>query len=131
MTETDLAVERHTRDDGRWRAFPATGSSARSSGRAAASAPPATWYVDPIDGTTNFVHGLPWSSFSLAVVDEAGPAAGVVVDPYRREVLSAVRGRGARLDGEPSRCSDATTLVGGIVLTELMAQSLVAGDAAS
>src|SRR5581483_4434511 len=40
------------------------------------------WYVDPIDGTTNFVHGLPFSSFSLAMADELGAAVGVVADPY-------------------------------------------------
>lgn len=126
VTETDLAVERHVREAVQTR-FPAhrvVGEEYGTSGEAGA---PATWYVDPVDGTTNFVHGLPWSSFSLAVVDEAGPAAGVVVDPYRREVLSAVRGRGARVGGRPSRCSDADTLTGGIVLTELSAQWLWPG----
>jgi myo-inositol-1(or 4)-monophosphatase len=126
VTETDLAVERHTRAAVLDR-FPGHRVVGEELGGSGAENPAATWYVDPVDGTTNFVHALPWSSFSLAVVDEAGPAAGVVVDPYRREVLSAVRGRGARLDGEPVRCSDATTLTGGIVLTELLAQSLWPG----
>lgn len=77
------------------------------------------WYVDPIDGTTNFVHGLPWSSFSLAVADSAGTAAGVVADPWRGEIFSAARGRGARLNGAATACSSAMSLAGGIVLTEL------------
>ncbi|MGZ4387889.1 MAG: inositol monophosphatase family protein [Gaiellaceae bacterium] len=126
VTETDLAVERHTRAAVLER-FPGHRVVGEEYGESGGEDAAATWYVDPVDGTTNFVHGLPWSSFSLAVVDEAGPAAGVVVDPYRREVLSAVRGRGARLDGEPVRCSDATSLTGGIVLTEMLAQSLWPG----
>jgi len=79
----------------------------------------ATWYVDPVDGTTNYVHGLPWSSFSCAVLDDEGAVVGAVADPYRREVLSAVRGRGARRNGEPTTCASTDTLVGGIFLTEL------------
>src|SRR5487761_275706 len=86
--------------------------------------PRATWYIDPVDGTTNFVHGLPWSSFSIAVCDEDGTAVGAVADPYRHEILSAVRGRGARRDGRPVQCSNTRTLVGGIFLTELSMQSL-------
>lgn len=77
------------------------------------------WYVDPIDGTTNFVHGVPGYSFSLAVADEAGLAAGVVAAPFTGELFSAVRGRGAWLDGQRLECSPAKTLVGGIVLMEL------------
>ncbi len=126
VTEIDVAIERHTRDAVLAR-FPGHRVVGEELGTSGGERPAATWYVDPIDGTTNFVHGLPWSSFSAVAVDEAGPAAGVVVDPYRREVLSAARGRGARVDGVPSCCSDATSLVGGIVLTELTAQSLWPG----
>jgi fructose-1,6-bisphosphatase/inositol monophosphatase family enzyme len=126
VTETDLAIERHIRAAVRDR-FPGHRLVGEEYGASDEEDAPATWYVDPVDGTTNFVHGLPWSSVSLAVVDEAGPAVGVVADPYRREVFSAVRGRGARLGGDPVRCSDADTLVGGIVLTELLAQSLWPG----
>ncbi|HET7043859.1 MAG TPA: inositol monophosphatase family protein [Gaiellaceae bacterium] len=123
VTETDLAVERHVRATVLER-FPGHRVVGEEYGESEAEGPRATWFVDPVDGTTNFVHGLPWSSFSLAVVDDAGPALGVVVDPYRREVLSAVRGRGALLDGEPVRCAQTETLTGGIVLTEMLAQSL-------
>jgi fructose-1,6-bisphosphatase/inositol monophosphatase family enzyme len=126
VTATDLAIERHVRgavDE----QFPAHRVVGEEYGTSGAHDPPATWYVDPLDGTTNFVHGLPWSSFSLAVADDAGPAVGLVADPYRREVLAAVRGRGARLGGDLVRCSDARTLVGGIVLTELVSQSLWPG----
>jgi fructose-1,6-bisphosphatase/inositol monophosphatase family enzyme len=127
VTETDLAVERHVRDAVREH-FPGHRFVGEEYGTSGSEEPAATWYVDPVDGTTNFVHGLPWSSFSVAVLDEAGPAVGAVADPYRREVLSAVRGRGAFLNGTPTRCTDTTTLTGGIFLTELTMQSLWPGQ---
>jgi fructose-1,6-bisphosphatase/inositol monophosphatase family enzyme len=121
VTETDLAVERHVRDAVQQR-FPADSIVGEEFGGSDREGAQATWYVDPVDGTTNYVHGLPWSSFSCAVVDDEGPAVAAVADPYRREVLSAVRGRGARVNGHPTRCADADTLVGGIFLTELTMQ---------
>jgi myo-inositol-1(or 4)-monophosphatase len=123
VTETDLAVERHVRAAVQER-FPDDRIVGEEYGATDHDGARATWYVDPVDGTTNYVHGLPWSSFSCAVLDEAGPAVGAVADPYRREVLAAVRGRGARRDGEPTRCVETDTLVGGIFLTELTMQSL-------
>ncbi|HEX4778314.1 MAG TPA: inositol monophosphatase [Acidimicrobiia bacterium] len=121
VTETDLAVERHVREAVRER-FPDDRIVGEEFGATDEESAPATWYVDPVDGTTNYVHGLPWSSFSCAVVDDDGTAIGAVADPYRREVLSAVRGRGARRNGEPTHCASADTLVGGIFLTELTMQ---------
>ena len=121
VTETDLAVERHVREQVHER-FPDDRIVGEEFGATDEDGARATWYVDPVDGTTNYVHGLPWSSFSCAVVDAGGAAIGAVADPYRREVLSAVRGRGAQRDGEPTRCADADTLVGGIFLTELTMQ---------
>jgi myo-inositol-1(or 4)-monophosphatase len=123
VTETDLAVERHVRAAVLER-FPAHQVVGEEYGTTGRDDPQARWYVDPVDGTTNFVHALPWSSFSIAVVDDEGPAAGAVVDPYRGEMLAAARGRGATRNGEPIRCSDDESLTGGIVLTELSAQSL-------
>jgi fructose-1,6-bisphosphatase/inositol monophosphatase family enzyme len=127
VTETDLAVERHVRAAVAER-FPEHRIVGEEYGDSGGDAR-ATWYVDPVDGTTNFVHGLPWSSFSIAVVDDDGPAVGAVADPYRREVLSAVRGRGAKRNGAPSRCQQTDRLVGGILLTEMSAQSLWNGQA--
>jgi myo-inositol-1(or 4)-monophosphatase len=57
------------------------------------------WYVDPVDGTTNFVHGHPFVCTSIAFADDAGPAAAVVHAPLLREVFHAVRGGGAFLNG--------------------------------
>ncbi len=119
VTAVDLAVEAHVRDRlGAW--FPGHGIVGEEYGVSAArEAGGPVWYCDPVDGTTNFVHGLPWSSFSLAVADSSGLCAGVVADPHRREVFSAVRGAGARLDGVAVTCARAATLTGAIVLSEL------------
>ncbi|MGI8695208.1 MAG: inositol monophosphatase family protein [Mycobacteriales bacterium] len=80
------------------------------------------WYVDPVDGTTNFVFGLPWSSFSLGLADAEGPLVGVVADPHRGEIISAARGRGAFVrtpqGKEAARCARTTELMGAVVLTE-------------
>lgn len=74
------------------------------------------WVVDPLDGTTNYLYGLPGWAVSIAAEDEAGVVAGVVADGVQGEVFSATRGGGARLDGEPIACSakddPATALVG-------------------
>jgi myo-inositol-1(or 4)-monophosphatase len=59
------------------------------------------WIVDPLDGTTNFLFGLPQWGVSIAVEDEHGMLAGVVYDPMRDELWAAVRGAEPTLDGKP------------------------------
>jgi myo-inositol-1(or 4)-monophosphatase len=59
----------------------------------------ARWVVDPLDGTANFVHGIPMWAVSVALLDGDAPVVGVVVDPVRDEWFTAVTGRGAFLDG--------------------------------
>src|SRR4029453_237789 len=59
--------------------------------------------VDPLDGTTNYLYGFPGWSVSIAVEDDAGVVAGVVVDPSHRDVFTAARGGGARPNGEAQR----------------------------
>jgi len=61
------------------------------------------WIIDPLDGTTNYAHQLPHFSVSIAVENEAGVQVGVVFDPMRDELFSAVRGGGAMLNGKPIR----------------------------
>lgn len=123
VTETDLAVERLVREEITAR-FPEHRIDGEEYGISGDDDAAATWLIDPVDGTTNYVHALPVSSFSLCVADDAGAAVGLVADPYRRDVLSAVRGRGAHRNGHPIRASDARSLMGGIVLTEYTAQSI-------
>jgi myo-inositol-1(or 4)-monophosphatase len=59
------------------------------------------WLVDPLDGTINFLWGIPQWSVSVAAFDREGPLVGVVHDPCRDETFSARRGAGARLGDEP------------------------------
>ena len=59
------------------------------------------WVVDPLDGTVNFLHGVPHCAVSVALEDEAGPAAAAVIDVLRSEEFDAARGAGARRDGVP------------------------------
>jgi myo-inositol-1(or 4)-monophosphatase len=58
-----------------------------------------TWLIDPLDGTSNYAHGVPFACTSVAVRDADGLAAGAVFDPFRGELFSAARGEGAWLDG--------------------------------
>lgn len=63
---------------------------------------PELWVVDPLDGTSNFVWGIPYFAVSIALCDDAGEILGVVFDPVRDEMFSAIRGRGAWIDGVPA-----------------------------
>ncbi len=63
------------------------------------------WYVDPLDGTTNFAHGYPHCAVSLALAHDGAMVLGLVHDPLRRETFSAHRGGGAFLNGRPIRVS--------------------------
>ncbi|CAN5275133.1 inositol monophosphatase family protein [soil metagenome] len=63
------------------------------------------WVIDPIDGTTNYLYSHPGFSVSIAVEVEGVAVVGVVVDPLHDDVFTAVRGGGARCNGEPIRAS--------------------------
>lgn len=115
VTETDRAIERHVREAVQ-RQFPEHRVVGEEFGGTPDAAP--TWYVDPIDGTTNFARGIPWFSFSVGIVADGQLVAGVVADLARGEVVSGLHGRGATLDGEPVRCADVTRLSGEVVHTE-------------
>ncbi|HEX9680467.1 MAG TPA: inositol monophosphatase family protein [Anaerolineales bacterium] len=65
----------------------------------------ARWLIDPLDGTTNFAHGLPFFSVSIAWARDGEPLVGVVYDPLRHELFHAVRGGGAWL-GPPKAAGD-------------------------
>lgn len=69
------------------------------------------WYIDPIDGTTNFASKIPHFSTSIALADgDMNPLVAVVYDPCRDELFSAIKGVGAWLDGEAIHVSAATDL---------------------
>jgi myo-inositol-1(or 4)-monophosphatase len=63
------------------------------------------WIVDPIDGTVNYAHGLPWFTVSIGAEVDGRPLAGAVVEPVSRRVWSATAGHGASLDGRVLRAS--------------------------
>ncbi len=73
------------------------------------------WHVDPIDGTTNFVHGLPGYCVSVALAERGRPVAGAVYDPTADELFSGRLGGGARANGRPLRV-EATADVGEALL---------------
>lgn len=64
------------------------------------------WIIDPLDGTTNFIHGVPVFAVSVACAIDGRVAAAAVYDPSRDELFAAGRGRGATLNGRPIRVSD-------------------------
>jgi len=58
------------------------------------------WVVDPLDGTSNFIWGIPYFAVSIALCDDDGEMLGVVLDPLREEMFTAIRGGGAWLNGK-------------------------------
>lgn len=76
-----------------------------------------TWYIDPIDGTTNFLYSLPNWAVSIGATDELGPLAGAVYIPALDEMFTAIRGNGAHLNGTPIRCNATTDLSQALVCT--------------
>ena len=76
------------------------------------------WHVDPLDGTTNFAHGIPHFSTSIALSDaENVPLLGVVYDPIRDECFTAIKGQGALLNGRPIHVSPVMDLSHAVVAT--------------
>src|SRR6516165_1804757 len=63
------------------------------------------WYIDPLDGTTNFAHGFPVFCVSLGLQHNDEMIAGVLYDPTRDELFAAEKGAGARLNGQPMHVS--------------------------
>ena len=86
------------------------GSSARGSSGV-------SWYVDPLDGTINYLYGIPHWSVSICCADASGPLAGVVFDPLRDELFSAGRGGGAHLGVRRLAVTDRRDLASALIAT--------------
>ena len=118
VTETDREIERDFRTLIA-RRFP--GHAVLGEEYSAASerdrTPEFCWVFDPIDGTTNFAHGLPIFCSSLALEIEGAAAVAAIYDPNRRELFTAERGGGAWLNGAPLRVSSATSLIDALLCT--------------
>lgn len=116
VTEVDVAVEEMFREVIAER-FPDHAVLAEEMGGSREVPPGPCWVFDPIDGTTNFAHGLPIFCSSLALEIDGVPAVGAIFDPNRRELFTAERGAGAFLNGQPMRVSSADRLVNALLVT--------------
>ena len=76
-----------------------------------------SWVIDPVDGTTNFAHGLPIFCSSVALEINGEAEVGAIYDPNRRELFTAMRGRGAWLNGAPLRVSTAESVIDSLLVT--------------
>ena len=120
VTEADEAAERSLREAIAAR-FPAHNVHGEEEGLTRADGGPAvegapTWIVDPIDGTHNYVDGVPVWATLVALTVDGEPVVGVVEAPALGETYAAARGLGARLNGEPIRVRPAPALEDALVL---------------
>lgn len=97
VSEADIQAEREIIHVIR-RIYPQHGIVAEESGLIAGADDEYQWIVDPLDGTTNFLHGLPHFAVSIALKHKGRLEVGVVYDPLRQEMFSASRGSGAQLN---------------------------------
>jgi myo-inositol-1(or 4)-monophosphatase len=119
VTDVDLAVERMCRDLVTARFPDHVVLAEELGGDAAAGARPDApcWVFDPIDGTTNFAHGLPIFCASLALEIAGTAEVAAVYDPNRQELFTAERGGGAFLNRQPIRVSAAASLLDALLVT--------------
>jgi myo-inositol-1(or 4)-monophosphatase len=96
--------------------FPADRILAEESGEHSGTAD-RVWYIDPLDGTVNYVHGIPIYSVSIAYAEAGELRLGVVYDPMRDECFSAESGAGAWLNGQPIHPSFASDLDHALLVT--------------
>src|SRR6202166_3355499 len=97
------------------RSYPQHAFLAEESGRSGDSE--FVWIIDPLDGTTNFLHGFPTFAVSIALQHKGRLQHAVVYDPMRQEFFTASRGDGAQLEGKKIRVSTQRTLEGSLIGT--------------
>uniref|UniRef100_A0A1B0CNZ5 Inositol-1-monophosphatase n=2 Tax=Lutzomyia longipalpis TaxID=7200 RepID=A0A1B0CNZ5_LUTLO len=78
-----------------------------------------TWIIDPIDGTTNFVHSNPLIAISVALAVDGKLLMAICLNPIHKELYTAIRGRGAFLNGTPIHCSIVTELKNAVISIEV------------
>ena len=115
VTEVDEEAERVIREE-LLEAFPTYGMLAEEGGELEGEED-ARWIVDPLDGTTNYAHGLPIFCVSIALERSGEVVLGVVHDPMWEETYVAERGGSATLNGEPIRVSDTEEMIGALIAT--------------
>jgi myo-inositol-1(or 4)-monophosphatase len=77
------------------------------------------WIIDPLDGTTNYVHGFPYYAVSIGLRHSGELIAGVIYDPVRDEMFVAAKDQGASLNRRPIRCSRIATLDQAMLIASL------------
>ncbi len=116
VTEADLASEKHIKELITAR-YPSHQILAEESGLSHHQEAEYCWIIDPLDGTTNFAHGMPCYAVSIGVEHKGVIVAGVVYDPSRDEMFAAERGAGATLNGNKIRVSEITELEKSLLVT--------------
>lgn len=76
------------------------------------------WFVDPLDGTTNYTHGLPFYCVSVALRSHGSTVCGAVYDPHHDDLFAAAAGQGATRNGVPLQVSDVDRLEGALVVAQ-------------
>jgi myo-inositol-1(or 4)-monophosphatase len=116
VTEVDVAAEKeviyHLR-----RAYPEHDILGEETGLTGSGKAEYRWLIDPLDGTTNFIRGIPHYAVSIACLRRGKPEHAVILDPVRREEFTASRGRGAQLNGRRIRVSKLSGLDGALLGT--------------
>jgi len=115
VTKADHASERFLIDAVRAE-FPDHAVNAEESGELAGSQAH-QWFIDPLDGTLNFAHGVPFYCVSVGYAFQGEMALGVIYDPVRDEMFCARRGKGATLNGKPIQVSGFTDLIDCMLVT--------------
>lgn len=115
VTEADLGAEKAIISALRYR-YPDHAVLAEEGGLTGGSSPH-RWIIDPLDGTTNFAHGIPLFCISIAFESAGEILAGVVLNPVSGELFTAIRGGGATLNGVPVAVSDRAELVESLLVT--------------
>jgi myo-inositol-1(or 4)-monophosphatase len=115
VSEIDLAAERDIIETVR-RHYPQHAFLAEESGSSGAD-DEFVWIIDPLDGTTNFLHGFPQFAVSIGVQRRGRMEHAVVYDPLRQELFTASRGEGAQVDGKRIRVSRHVGLEGALIGT--------------
>lgn len=121
VTEADLASQEAIRALvlGRFPDHDFLGEEGPAPGSPTAKAADYRWIVDPLDGTTNYVHGFHQYSVSIAVEHKGEVVAGCIFDPCSQECYTAALGKGAFLNGEPIQASGCTRLDKALVAVSL------------
>jgi myo-inositol-1(or 4)-monophosphatase len=119
VTAADLEVERDFRAliQARFPTHIVLGEEGGGPNQGQGAGSQARWIIDPIDGTTNFAHGLALFCVSIALEIDGVLDVAVVYDPIGEELFVAERGRGASLNGRPMRVSTRATLIDSVLVT--------------